>query len=415
MNHTSHHQNKMDYDIIIVGAGITALTLALACQQVSLKVGLIEAKPEPAVFSDEGAYGLRVSAITRASENVFRRLNVWQEMLAHRHSEYMQMKVWDENSRGKVEFTAKLLSQPNLGYILENDMVQSVLTQKVKETEGIDCYYQSPGKSIDLSNPEMPMVCLKDGKLLRAHCLVGADGGRSWFRSEVGMPSRIKAYQQKAIVANVRTEKSHNFTARQIFLSQGPLAFLPMSDEHVCSIVWTQDANQADTICLLDDAAFNKFLTKCFQSTLGECEVQGQRAAFPLIQSHAKHYIKPGCVLIGDAAHTIHPLAGMGLNLGVLDAACLAEVFTNAHEKNRPLASHGTLRRYERQRRWHNGVVMRLMDVFHIGFTNQSPWLVRGREAGMQMVNHFDCLKQPIIKQAMGLAGPLPEMASGNS
>lgn len=401
-------QQTHDFDVIIIGAGITGLSLALALSQADFRVALIEAKAAAKPFAETSDYGLRVSALTRASERLLTKLGAWSAIRHMRYTPYYHMRVWDQFSQGEVNFSANMVNQPNLGYIVENDVILTALAEQCQRQSNIQLYYSTQIASVNLS--PSPILTLVDGQLLSGECVVGADGARSWLRDQVGLSVRQHAYQQSAIVATIQTQRPHEFTARQIFLEHGPLAFLPFADEHHCSIVWSQSSTQAQTLLDLSPPAFNRALTKAFQETLGECSVVGSRAAFPLRRSHANHYIKAGCALIGDAAHSIHPLAGQGLNLGLLDVACLAEVLQYAKQRQRPLASEATLKRYQRQRRWHNGAVMRLMECFHYGFGQHTGPVNKIREQGMLLVDRCGWLKQSVLKSALGLSGPLPEM-----
>lgn len=409
-NDQHDHYAHYDYDVIIIGAGINGLTLACALSQAKLRCAVIETRDRPDKFDPQSPYHLRVSAITRASENIFRHLQLWPDIVKHRHCPYFHLKIIDEATQSAVAFSANTVAQPNLGMIIENDIITTAVFEKIARDPNVALHFNCSASEVTLT--PVPTVILQNDLRFTAKLLVGADGARSTLRAQVGLSINEQSYGQSAIVATVHTEKKHDFTARQIFLQHGPLAFLPLADEHLSSIVWSHQTKQAQTLSQLDDAAFNTVLTKAFSAQLGSCAVRSQRVTFPLQQMHAQQYFKPGVVLLGDAAHTIHPLAGQGLNLGLLDVACLAEVLQQAAAQNRPLASAATLRRYERQRRWHNGMVMQLMNGFHYGFTHttSSP-LVKLRALAMRVVNRSTFLQQTFIQQALGLSGPLPRLA----
>jgi len=254
------------------------------------------------------------------------------------------------------------------------------------------------------------VVELQDGEKLTARLLVGADGANSRVRDAAGIGIEKAAYNQKGVVCVVKSTNHHNYTAWHRFLPTDPLAFLPLGDGR-CSIVWSATDEEADRLLALDDGAFCRELEQAFDYKLGAVVSVGERAAFPLIRRHADSYVKQGLALIGDAAHTIHPLAGQGANLGILDAASLAQVLIEAELQRNDFADYLTLRKFERWRRGENTLMMFGMSGFKNLFSNDQTELSVIRNMGLKLVNSLGPVKHKFMRHAMGLEGDLPELA----
>ena len=400
------------YDVIIVGGGMVGSTLACALADTNLKIAVIEKKiPDEIQQNDE--YDLRVSAISHSSQNVFKHLGVWQGIEKRRSCAYEKMHVWDAqaNSKngGEVTFDAADNGVKELGHIIENRVIQLALLERIKALESIELI---SGLSVNTINyqAENSQLVLDDGSVLECRLLVGADGANSKVREAAGIDIEMAEYDQKAIVCVATSEKHHQFTAWQRFLSTGPLAFLPLSSGQ-CSIVWSADSKDADRLMKLDEEAFSKELFSAFDGKLGCIEKVSERAAFPLIRRHAKEYIKEGLVLVGDAAHTVHPLAGQGVNLGLMDAASLAEVIKQAMHYRRSFSSTQTLRKYERWRRGENQLMMFSMSGFKNLFGNENDLISKVRNFGLNLVQKSTVAKSFLMNRAMGFEGDLPAMA----
>ena len=240
---------------------------------------------------------------------------------------------------------------------------------------------------------------------------MGADGSNSPSRELAGIRSQVHDYQQHAVACLVRTALGHEDVARQRFLGKGPLAFLPMHDEKQCGVVWSTSPEQAGELMQMDEAEFNRSLQEAFQHSLGEVQQSEQRRSFPLRRAQAEHYCMEAFVLIGDAAHSVHPLAGQGANLGLLDAASLAQLVIQAHSKKLNIASRRVLRGYERWRKVENRSMMMIFEGFKYAFENQSSPLPQVRNQALDLANSIVPLKHTIMRHAMGLAGDLPELA----
>jgi 2-polyprenylphenol 6-hydroxylase len=389
--------SPIHYDVIIAGGGITGLTLACALRDTGLRIGVIDQR-EPAAFSQD--YALRVSAINRASLKVFNAANAFEYMQQLRVSPFREMHVWDSTGTGQIHFDSAELGLDTLGYIIENNVVQLALQEVVQQTGTIDWLCPAEIESLDISE-EQKRVRLADGNTLTAKLIVGADGANSIVRHAMGVELVRKSYQQQAIVCTVATEYEHQQTAWQCFLPTGPLAFLPLADGN-CSIVWSLDESRVEQMMALDDEAFSERLGESFEYRLGSVKTVSVRAVFPLGHGHVDRYVQQGIALIGDAAHNIHPLAGQGANLGIMDAACLAEVIADALYAERQWNALHTLRKYERRRKGDNRLMEATMTGFKHLFGNDNPFITEIRNIGLNVADHAGPLKQMLINQALG-------------
>jgi len=401
------NQSKQ-YDVVIIGGGMVGLTLACALGQQEFNVAVVEAN-EPFDIQAGDEYELRVSAISKSSQQVFQNINAWQGMLQRRASPYQSMHVWDATGEGKIHFDAADLGIDVLGHIIENRAVQFSLYEQCQKLHNVELLCPQQVKDIHYTELQSEVI-LDDDRCITTKLLVGADGANSKVREVAGILINKSAYEQKGVVAIVKSTQDHSSTAWQRFLPTGPLAFLPLSDGR-CSIVWSAEDERADELLAMDDESFSRELEQEFDYTLGKVESIGQRAAFPLIRRHADEYVKKGLALIGDAAHTIHPLAGQGVNLGILDAAALAEVIVTARAKGQNIASLTTLRKYERWRRADNSLMMYSMSGFKNLFSNEQSSLSFVRNAGLNLVNSMGPVKHKFMRHALGLEGDLPKMA----
>jgi 2-polyprenylphenol 6-hydroxylase len=392
------------YDVIIVGGGMVGATLAVALgEQSDLKIALIEAFP-PSPLNEFDQPDLRVSALTRASETLLKNLEIWQQLIPSRTSQFTDMKVWETNA-SSLHFDSAEIGEPLLGNIVENRHLQQACLARCKQIPTID--FMCPAKPTSFAGNTLT---LEDGRKLTAELVVGADGARSPLREWAEIETHGWDYQQSAVVCTVTTEHSHQQTAWQRFLPEGPLAFLPLSDPHQCSIVWSNSTEEAELLCQLDDDVFKDTLARAFENTLGEIKKVSQRASFPLKLRHADHYVESGFALVGDAAHTIHPLAGQGVNIGFLDAATLAEVVVEAHTKSREIGSLHTLNKYQRRRKGDNLAMQMTMDAFKRVFDSELEPVRWARRFGLQTVNNSILLKKLFMHQASGYRFANPKL-----
>lgn len=399
---------KRDYDVVIAGAGMVGSALASGLSRIGLQILLIE--PDPPVLDwQPGPPDSRVSALGRASQRILQRLGAWQVMCELGVSPYREMRVWDE-AGGSIHFESAAFGEPDLGHIVENRVIRRALwegfaacpTLELATDDRVAGFEYDPGKGMQLR--------LESGREILCALLVGCEGAQSAVREAAGIRSTAWAYDQHAVVANIHCEQPSAEVARQRFLADGPLAFLPLADGG-CSIVWSTSPEHARQLVDEEEEWFLAELTRASNRWLGQVESCGQRASFPLQFRNAERYVLPGLALVGDAAHGIHPLAGQGVNLGFLDAATLVDVLEEALRRRRPLGSLQTLRRYERARRAEDLVMLTLTDLFKRTFSNRNPLLSRLRSSGLELADRVGPLKHLMARRGMGLDGPLPRLA----
>lgn len=397
-----------DCDVAIVGAGMVGGVLGCALASQGFTVVLVEQR-EPDTDWPRDDVDQRVSALTRASQHILANLGVWDRMSEMRVSPYRGMRVWDATGNGSIEFDAAEIGEPDLGHIVENRVTQLALWKRLGEFSGVCRLCPDSVHRLELGG-ERPWLELNSGRRVEADLIVAADGANSAVRKLAGITCSGWSYHQHAIVATVEPEKHHGKIARQRFMPNGPLAFLPI-DNGSCSIVWSTLPEHAGFLMVLDEAGFCRELEIASQGVLGRMSRVGPRALFPLSLRHAQRYLADGVVLIGDAAHGVHPLAGQGVNLGFLDAAVLADVLGDARERGHPLGCRATLRRYERSRKGHNLEMLALMDLFKRVFSNEYQPLILLRNLGLNLADASGPLKRLLVRRAMGLTGELPSLA----
>lgn len=396
------------YDVVVIGGGMVGAALACALGGGRLSIAVIEGNEPPDVHSGD-PWELRVSAITAASQHLFVNLGAWPGMVARRVSPYREMHVWDATGDGVIHFDSADAGLPFLGHIVENNVIQRALWERMGAHENIrvHCPAALAGLYVQADHVE---VRLADGRALRARLVVGADGARSRVRELAGIGVDGWSYEQHAVVTTVHTSEPHRETAWQRFMPDGPLAFLPLNDGQ-CSIVWSTTPRHAAHLVGESEDAFLAQLRDASDGVLGRMLACGPRAAFPLRLRHAREYVRPRIALIGDAAHTVHPLAGQGVNLGLLDAAALACELSVPGLRDP--GSHALLRRYERARKGHNMLMLGVMDGFKRLFGSQAAPLVWARNTGLKLTDNAGLLKNLIIEHAMGFRGDLPPLTRG--
>ncbi len=320
------------------------------------------------------------------------------------------MQVWSSQG-GELTFDHAQLRVPVLGHILEENLLRTALFEKVQEKPQIDFFCPRTFHSLQEKENYFELSGPSSQSSLCAKLIVGADGAQSWVREQAGIALRVHDYQHSALIAQVETESPHLKTARQVFLCDkkfptGPLAFLPLSEAHHCSIVWSTAPNEAERLLHLEESAFQELLSEAFDFRLGKILAVSKRQIFPLFERHAESYVKNRLALIGDAAHTLHPLAGQGVNLGIADARTLAEVIGLALQKNRDFASFSTLRRYERICRGDNQLMQAAVKLLKTLFTNENRGLSFMGSKSLGLTNHCHPLKNFFAYYAMGTLTP---------
>lgn len=395
-------------DIAIVGGGMVGLALAAAFKDTELRIAVIESRAPESEINDFP--DVRVSALSRSSETVLRNLGAWQGIIQRRAAPYQAMEVWEQDSFARIEFEAQQLAQPDLGHIVENRVIQLALLEQVKQQSNVTLFMPEKCASMAIGESEA-WLTLESGQALTAKLVVGADGANSWVRKQQDIPLTHWDYGHSAIVANIRTKEDHERVARQIFTPQGPLAFLPLGEENLSSIVWSTDPSRAERLVSMSSGEFNKALTAEFDNRLGLCKVEGERFAFPLKMRYARDFVAERVALVGDAAHTIHPLAGQGVNLGLLDAASLAQEVLQLWQAGEDIGSKRNLRSYERWRKSEAAKMIAAMQGFKDLFEGSNPAKKLIRGIGMKLAGQLPGAKDEIMQRALGLKGNLPQLA----
>lgn len=393
-------------DVAIVGGGMVGLAVACGLQGSGLRVAVLEQRvPEP--LAADAPPQLRVSAINAASEKLLTRLGVWQDILSRRASCYHGMEVWDKDSFGHISFDDQSMGYSHLGHIVENSVIHYALWNKAQQSSDITLLAPAELQQVAWGENET-FLTLKDGSMLTARLVIGADGANSWLRNKADIPLTFWDYQHHALVVTIRTEEPHDAVARQVFHGEGILAFLPLSDPHLCSIVWSLSPEEAQRMQQASEDEFNRALNIAFDNRLGLCKVESARQVFPLTGRYARQFAAHRLVLVGDAAHTIHPLAGQGVNLGFMDAAELIAELKRLHRQGKDIGQYIYLRRYERSRKHSAALMLAGMQGFRDLFFGTNPAKKLLRDIGLKLADTLPGVKPQLIRQAMGL-NDLPE------
>jgi len=395
------------FDVIIVGGGMVGLTTALAIRaQSNLTVAVIDTAA-PAALSDQAE--TRVSAINLASQHIFENLNVWSAIQNKRLKAYQQMHVWDKQGFASLNFDQHSVKQAQLGWIIENSVIRQSLWQQVEQTSGITLITEKLA-TIAEGDSEV-FVSFENHSPIIAKLVIGADGANSWLRQQMKMPIIFRDYDHHALVATVHCLQGHQNTAWQVFLPEGPLAFLPLFDDNLCSIVWSTSPDQAKQLREMADVDFNKQITAASDGKLGSITLQSERSCFPLTMRLVHEFNQSRLILIGDAAHTIHPLAGQGVNLGLLDATCLAQTIAELANSQQDIAHGPTLNKFSRHRKTQAAEMIAAMEIIKQTFAIKAKPLQILRGLGVSLLDNISPLKQILIKQAIGDVAELPKLA----
>ncbi|GAV20689.1 2-octaprenylphenol hydroxylase [Mariprofundus micogutta] len=399
---------QSDYaDVIIVGGGMVGLALACALKDTGLQIVIIE-RGEPPVRKSLDR-DCRVSAIVMGNVKILQGLGVWK-YLEQDAGPMRSMCIWDNQEQGGIRFDASEIEEEALGYLIENSCTQRAMHKALLESDKVEFCSPAEISAVTWLDDKVE-VKLADGRQLSTPLVVGADGGRSWIREQAGINVWQRDYKQKGIVATVRPEQPHRGIAYQRFLPTGPLAMLPMTDG-LCSIVWSAENNEADRLMAMDAEAFLSALNVTFGPVLGRITEVGDRAAFPLKGQLARHFVRERVALIGDAAHCIHPLAGLGVNLGLRDAMVLAQEIADASRFEEDWGELSVLDRYMKQRMPDVLSVMGSMETFHQVFTSAIPGLKEARGLGMRLMGNSGAIKQLLMRNSTGLSLPVPKQIS---
>ncbi|MGB8633658.1 MAG: UbiH/UbiF/VisC/COQ6 family ubiquinone biosynthesis hydroxylase [Rhodanobacteraceae bacterium] len=385
-------------DVVVVGGGVVGAASALALARAGLEVTLVEAR-SPQTWDADAEVDLRVFALAPSSARLLDNLGVWASVREARISPYSGMQVHDASNGASLEFDAAANGRECLGWIVENGLLVDRLWQALRD-HGVRCHCPARVESVSQRDDHVQLL-LADGTGLRAGLLVAADGARSPMRELAGIACRRRDYHQRGVVAHVRATRRHDGSAWQRFLPHGPLAMLPLADGR-CSIVWTLPECEAQRVLKLDDAAFMDELGVASDFHLGPITETTPRAAFPLQLQLAQRYHAPRMVLVGDAAHVVHPLAGQGVNLGLRDVSELRDLLLAAREAGQDIAADHVLARYARRRRSADTLDAIGMDAIQRSFAWQSPALVAARGLGTRLANGLGPLKRALSAHAAG-------------
>ncbi len=392
-------------DITIVGGGSAGLTLALLLARQQLRVVLVEQGPAP-TETDAAPNYQRVSALNMASRNLFSQLGIWPELVAGAAA-YTDMQVWEADSFAKIGFSAEQQQLAALGYICDNEQIRALLYRQLQQYSTVQCYFNVAISQLKQGERDV-MLQLNNNELILSQLLVGADGVNSFVRQHMQLPLTHWDYQHTAIVAKIRCLEPHQLTARQVFLASGPLALLPLPEPDLCSIVWSAETAEAKRLMALDDTAFEQALCAASQAVLGPVKLQSVRQAFGLTMRYASSWQRGRVVLVADAAHSIHPLAGQGMNLGLMDVTALAQLIGEQQAAGEDIAATTMLRRYERWRKAEAQSMIVAMEAFKRGFSAKPPLVKLLRGLGLVAVDRLPLLKQQLMAYALGLKGDLP-------
>lgn len=397
---------QADYDLVIVGGGLAGLTLACALKDSGFRIALLEARPHSIAASKGQAYH-----ISLMSSRIFQGIGVWDAMRPEINA-IEQIRLSDQTYPGIVQFTLADLGVPALGYVAEHrvllEELQRFLTTCSHVTyccpaELVHADYQANGVELTVRQPQATVQ-------VKTKLLVAADGARSPIRQNVGIPTDGWQYWQSCVVAFIQPEKSHQNTAYERFWSDGPFAILPLPN-NICRIVWTAPKAKAAVIAALSDAEFLALLKQRYGDQMGELSLVGDRYVFPVQLMQSRHYVQPHLALIGDAAHCCHPVGGQGINLGIRDAAALAQVLQTAQTKGEDIGSLQVLQRYERWRRPENFVILGFTDFLDRCFSNNIGLIVVLRRLGLRVMQAVQPIKLLALRLMVGLLGQIPELA----
>ncbi|NJN49643.1 MAG: FAD-dependent hydroxylase [Alkalinema sp. RL_2_19] len=405
--------NFLDYDVTIVGGGIVGTLTACLLESTGLKVALLEFSPISVAAARGQAY-----SISQLSSRIFAGLGLWHKIRPQIET-YNRVQLSDADSPSIVKFSPQDTQTQTLGYVAEHQVLLTELQTKLKQCRNVD--WLCPAKVVDVqfgtdvqfgaAANQLTVERGNEVRQIRSRLIIGADGSRSFLRQAAGIKTIGWKYWQSCVVAFIKPEKPHNHTAYERFQPEGPFAILPLPGG-VCRIVWTAPKTEADRLLQIDPATFLQELTQRYGDQMGQLELLGERSIFPVQLLHSRQYVKPGLALIGDAAHCCHPVGGQGINLGIRDAAALAEVITTALERDEDFAALPVLKRYQRWRMWENLVMLGFTDILDRTFSNTILPIVWVRRWGLWAMEHVPPLKSFAIKLMLGMIGRVPKIAA---
>ncbi|GBG15606.1 uncharacterized protein NMK_3217 [Novimethylophilus kurashikiensis] len=385
-----------NYDVIVVGGGLAGSALALSLGQGGLQVALVE-RTQPQPLPQDESWDPRIYAITPGNVDFLRRLGVWETMDTDRIAPIHAMAVWGDNGDAKLGFDPYDIGVPELGFIVESRLMQDAMHRALQEQSTVELVCPAQCAALTLTD-SAAMLDLDDGRTLKAALAVGADGSGSWMRQQAGIQVNTMPYGQLGVVANFKTEKPHGNVARQWFLEDGILAWLPLPGDRI-SIVWSAFETRAQALLQLDQLAFCETVAAAGHHALGTLQLITPPAAFPLRLQRNEAMIGQRLALVGDAAHLVHPLSGQGANLGFRDVQALAEVLLQ--HGRRDLGDALLLRRFERSRQADILAMQAVTTGLQRLFNNDSPSLSWLRNTGLGLVDKITPLKRQLMAHAI--------------
>ena len=390
----------MDFEVVVIGAGVVGSSLALSLAKEGVDVCLID-KGTPEIKEDISRG--RTAALNLASQNILEKLGV-KRGIQNYLTPFKNIYVWDSEGTSSLEFSSDEIGQPKLGDVVTNNAILSSIFLLLPNHKNLRFLSGDRLKTLD-PQEESIKVCTEGGENISCKLVVGADGGLSSVRELSSINIRTWSYDQKALIANLKAEKSHSNTAYQVFTKNGPIALLPMQkdDEESLSLVWSADIDYAERLLDLDIPSFLNELERKTESVLGKLSLEGEMSSYPLHQLHAKDYYAQRVVLIGDAAHSMHPLAGQGLNLGLGDVEELASRILRSRRHGEDVGNDKMLSDYSKARKSINLRMMGFMEVFKEGFGSTNPWVRLGRNMAFGATQKAPELRKRFIKEAAGI------------
>ena len=390
----------MDFEVVVIGAGVVGSSLALSLAKEGVDVCLID-KGTPEIKEDISRG--RTAALNLASQNILEKLGV-KRGIQNYLTPFKNIYVWDSEGTSSLEFSSDEIGQPKLGDVVTNNAILSSIFLLLPNHKNLRFLSGDRLKTLD-PQEESIRVCTEGGENISCKLVVGADGGLSSVRELSSINIRTWSYDQKALIANLKAEKSHSNTAYQVFTKNGPIALLPMQkdDEESLSLVWSADIDYAERLLDLDIPSFLNELERKTESVLGKLSLDGEMSSYPLHQLHAKDYYAQRVVLIGDAAHSMHPLAGQGLNLGLGDVEELASRILRSRRHGEDVGNDKMLSDYSKARKSINLRMMGFMEVFKKGFGSTNPWVRLGRNMAFGATQKAPELRKRFIKEAAGI------------
>lgn len=385
------------FDCIVVGGGMVGAASALSLAELGLRIAVIEQRA-PIPFAPEQPYDMRVSAISLASQHVLQQLGAWQQIAAWRVCPYRRLGVWEQAS-SYTEFNAKEIEQPYLGHIVENRLIQLALWQQLQSHENVSLFCPETVVGIQQSEKHVQVELLSQS--LQGRIVIGADGANSKIRALSHIGSTGWDYDQSAMLINVTTEQTQQDITWQQFFQTGPVALLPMPGNNA-SLVWYHKKDEIKRLSALSNEQLQQEILHHFPRRLGHVSVQN-KAAFPLTRRHANQYVKNRVVLIGDAAHTINPMAGQGVNLGFKDVNALQQVIASAIGHNKAWDDTKILQCYQQKRRLDNLLMMSTMDGLYMSFSHISPMAKFARNFSLSLVDKMPSVKRKALAYACGV------------